>query len=127
MASDLTNKQLQAQAAALAKEAARDGGKIAQIAATMRDEAQHTRRTGNQISAMNVDPATVSENEELAKSIDGLSDVALAYCTTAQDTTRYAEWVASTAGATHDGIGEAVNRSPAQGIHDVNREWFTQE
>lgn len=125
--SDLTNKQLQARTIAIAKQAARSSQEINQVASLFAEEARDTRRIVNMIGSKKVDPDTVAETEELAKIIDGLSDAALTYATTTEDTSRSADWTAQTARTVHDNIGEQVNRSPARNIHDVQREWLQQQ
>jgi hypothetical protein len=127
MPSDLTNKQLQAETAALAKQAARDSDEISKIAAYFTEEAQDTRRVADMIGAKQVDPDTVAETSELGKIIDGLSEAALTYANITSDTSRIADQAAQTTRTTHDGIGEQVNRSPVRNIHDVHRDWLTQE
>jgi hypothetical protein len=127
MSSDLTNKRLQAETAALAKQAARDSDEISKVAAYFTEEAQDTRRVANMIGAKQVDPDTVSETSELAKIIDGLSEIVIAYASTTRDTSRVADHAAATTRTTHDSIGEQINRSPARNIHNVHRDWLTQE
>lgn len=124
---ELTNKQLQAWVKAFAKQVARDGEQINQVGATMSEAANATRSDADSIGAKKVDPDTVSETGELAKIMDGLSEAALSYCATATDTSRAADHVHFIARTTHDGIDEAVNRSSARNIHDVDRGWFEQQ
>lgn len=124
---ELTNKQLQAWVKNFAKEVARNGEEINQVAVAISDAANATRADANSIGAKKVDPDTVSETGELAKIMDGLSEASLAYAAAATDTSRAADQVDFTARTTHDAIDEAVNRSPARGIHDVSRDWFEQQ
>lgn len=125
--SELTRASLLIWAEDMAKQTARAAVEIGQIYAVMDEEASEVRRTADQIGAMNIDPDTVSETKELSKIMQGLSESALAYCATATDTSKTAEYATSLTRANHDRIDEAVNRSPARNIHDVPREWLTQE
>lgn len=125
--SDLTNKQLQAQTRAIARQTARSSEEINQVAVFFTEEARDTRNVANMIGSKKVDPDTVSETEELAKIIDGLSEMTLTYASTTKDTSHTAAATAATARTVHDNIGEQVNRSPARNIHDVQREWLQQQ
>ena len=124
---DMTYKQLQQDTAALTREILHAAAAIQNRAQQMADEANDTGRLAETISALKVDSSTVAETRELAAITAGLSQAAIAYATAGDTTAKAAQAVADQAKDSHDGINEAVNRSGVQGIHDVNRSWFTQE
>lgn len=127
MATDMTYKQLQQDTAALTREILHAAAAIQNRAQQMAEEANDTGRLAETISALKVDSSTVAETRELAAITAGLSKAAIAYATAGNTTAKAAQAVADQAKDSHSGINEAVNRSGVQGIHDVNRSWFTQE
>jgi hypothetical protein len=90
-------------------------------------EATDTSRIADGISAKRVDTETVGETHQLAKTMTGVSEQAIRYASAGDTTTRLARTSHDEAVATHQGIHEAVNASPASGIHDVDNDWLTQE
>ncbi|MBE4790366.1 hypothetical protein [Streptomyces caniscabiei] len=124
---DLTYKQLLRQSTALARQIVRDAEGIRKVSHQIGQEADDTARLSQMIAAMKVDPATVSETLELAKIMRGLSDAAIKYAAGADDTAKAAQATHDETRNAHDGINQAVNSSNVTGIHDVHRDWFTQQ
>jgi hypothetical protein len=123
---DITNKKLQAAVAALGKSVTRDAEAILGAAAGIHSEAVDTARVAEQIAALGVDPASVAETRELAKVMDGVSVASAAYASASDTTARMAAAAVDQAKASHDGIQEAVDRSPVD-VSGLNRSWVTPE
>ena len=124
---DLTYKQLQQAVADLAKEVTRTAEAIRSRGQQINDEATDTARVAEHISRLNVDSETVAETRELAKMFAGVSEAAIAYASAGDNTAKAAQAAGEQAKESHGGIHEAVSRSGVNGIHNVKREWFTQE
>ena len=124
---DITYKQLQAAVTGLGKTVTQGADAIRARAKEIDDEAQDTARVAEMIGGMRIDTDTVSETRELSRIMRGVSDAAIVYAACADTTAKYAQAAHDQAHATHDGIQEAVSRSPVASIHDVDREWFRQE
>lgn len=125
---DIHFKQLQAEMEALAKDIARGAEAIRREAQFIDEEAKDTARVADNIGAMRVDRATVSETQGLSRVMAGLSESVLAYAVAGDATAKQAQAVHAQNQASHGGINEAVGRSPVgQEIYDVDREWFRQE
>lgn len=123
---DITNKKLQAAITALGKSVTRDAEAIRATAVGIHAEAVDTARVAEQIAGLGVDPASVSETRELAKAMDGVSEASAAYAAASDTTARMATAAVEQARASHDGIQEAVNRSPVD-VSGLNRSWVTPE
>lgn len=123
----ITYEQLLAKVKDLAERATVDSQAIAEIGQTIGDDARDTSRVAQMIGALNVDPSTISETQELATTTDSLAEAAHQQCAVADGTARRARAAADTARTHHGGIKEAINRSPASNIHDVKRSWLTRE
>lgn len=127
MADDMTYKALVAQLDALQRREAANGENLKRHAAEIEEVARETARIAERIAAKNVDRDTVSETHELSRAVSEVSASVLGFAARMDDTTAAAKAAAEQAKATHSGIDEAVNASSVTGIHDVDREWFTQE
>ncbi|MEE1812728.1 hypothetical protein [Streptomyces sp. BE133] len=123
---DIKNKQLQEAITVLGKNVARDGEAIRAAALGIHTVAMDTARVAEQISGLGVDAASVAETRELAKMMTGVSEASAAYAAAADNTTRAATAAVDQARASHDGIHEAVNRSPVD-VSGLNRQWVTPE
>lgn len=123
----LTYTQLLTKVNKLAEQATRDSQGISKIGNSIAEEAHGTARVAQMIGSLNVDPSTVAETQELASYMDALAESAHQQCTLAEGTARRASGAADTARTLHGGINEAISRSPASNIHDVNRQWLTRE
>ncbi|MEU9014262.1 hypothetical protein AB0D12_31735 [Streptomyces sp. NPDC048479] len=125
---DTSYKQLKRDVSALSKEVARDSDAIRGKAQQIDGDARDTARVAQMIGAMRVDTATIAETAELGKITAGLSEAAIAYATAGDTTAKAAQAAHDQAHATHDGINEAVGRSPlGLEIYDVDREWLRQQ
>lgn len=123
---DITNKKLQAAVNALGKAVARDAEAIRSAAFGINDDAKDTARVAEQIAGLGVDPASVAETRELAKVMEGVSEASAAYAAASDTTARMATAAVDQTRASHDGIQEAVNRSPVD-VSGLNRSWITPE
>ncbi|MFD7615780.1 hypothetical protein [Streptomyces sp. NPDC059802] len=123
---DIKNKQLQEAVTTLGKNVTRSADAIRSAAVGIHQEAQDTARVAEQISGLGVDPASVAETRDLAKLMDGVSEASAAYAAAADTTTRAATAAVDQARASHDGIHEAVGRSPVD-VSGLNRQWVTPE
>jgi methyl-accepting chemotaxis protein len=125
---DLTYKQLQQHVAALHRDVTRAAEAIRARAKEIDEEAQDTARVADSIGALKVDKDTVSETREVSKIMAGLSEAVIAYATAGDNTAKAAQAAHEQNHASHDGIHEAVGRSPVgPDIYSVERDWFRQE
>lgn len=123
---DLTLNQLKKAVAGVANRTTRRGEALRTLARLTDEEARDTARIADGIGTMNVDVDTVSETQELARIMAGLSAAALAYATATDTTTRHARAAHDQAQASHGGIQEAVQRATVD-VRNLNREWLRQE
>ncbi|MFF2080610.1 hypothetical protein ACFVXG_38330 [Kitasatospora sp. NPDC058162] len=124
MASTLTYRELRRQLRALAKEVRQATEAHKKRAKTLGDEAKDTGRIAEQIAALQVDPATVAETREVSRIMQGLSTTALAYAAAADEASRAATAADQEAVRLHDGIQQAVDKSP---VPMAKASWYTQE
>ncbi|MFB8169354.1 hypothetical protein ACFC60_15550 [Kitasatospora purpeofusca] len=124
MAAGLTYRELVREVRALAREMRRDTAAFHALAESQREQAVDTRRIAEQITALNVDSATIAETSEVAKIMQGLSDAALAYESAATEAGRSAADADAQANADHDGIQQACDSAP---VPMADRTWYTQE
>lgn len=125
--SDLTYKALQAKVAKLERKVSRNADDVKAAAKVIDAEATETLRESEQMAAKSVDTDSVSDSQELAKVIKGLSDGILTYAAKAQDTAKQAKAAGDQAKSTHGGFQEAFDRSSVHGLENVDRDWFAQE
>lgn len=123
---DIKNKQLQNAIATLGKAVTKDADLIDAAAQKIREEAQDCFRLAEQIAGLGVDPETVAECRELGNTMDHVEAAARVYAIAANATARQAIAAIDQAKASHDGIQEAVNRSPVD-VSSLNRSWLTPE
>ncbi|MFJ9447145.1 hypothetical protein ACIRRH_35645 [Kitasatospora sp. NPDC101235] len=124
MASTLTYRELRKQIRALAKEVRQATEAHKKLARTLNAEAKDTGRIAEQIAALKVDSATIAETREVSRIMQGLSTTALAYSTAAEEASRSATAADQEAVRLHDGIQQAVDKSPAP---MAKASWYTQE
>ncbi|MFD8839834.1 hypothetical protein [Streptomyces griseofuscus] len=125
---DLTYSQLTRAITEFTDTVMRSSGAIHARAQALDDEARDTTRIAEQIGAMRVDNATISETRELARIMVGLSEQALAYATAGDTTARTAKAAGEQANASHGDFYEAASRSIiGNDVYDIDREWFRQE
>lgn len=124
---EMTNKGLQAAVQALETKVTRTAESVTAQTQMIDSEARDTHRVADQIAAKRVDRDTVSETNDFGKITAGLSQSALAYAASGQDTARSARAAGDQTRASHDGIDEALARSSVDGIYDVDADWLAQE
>lgn len=124
---DSTYDQLVTDVTALAQQVVRDADTLRAWGQHIDTEAKETARISDQIGARRIDPDTVAETRELSKQLAGLSEGAIAYASASDNTAAAARAAHDQAKASHSAISEAVRRSPATNIHEVDNTWFTQE
>lgn len=124
---ELTYRQLVQSLHELTADLARSADAIRARAKFLEDEAQDTANIAELIGAMAVDNETIVETRELAMMMRGVAESADDYASAAWNTSKLADAATTQAHASHGGINEAVNASPANGIHDVKRAWFDQQ
>jgi len=120
----ITYRELLREARALASDVRRATAAHKKIATAMNDHAKDTGRVAEQISTLHVDTATVAETREVARIMQGLSTAAIAYANAADEASRVAAAAERETVATHGGIKEAADRSPAP---MAARGWYTQD
>lgn len=123
---ELTNTQLQAAVAALAKTSTRTAEAIQAWGQALNDETKDVARVAEGIAAMGVDVDSVSETRELARSMDGIQEATTAYASSLNNTARAATASHEQIRTTHDGFQEAYRRAPVD-VSTVKRDWFEQE
>ena len=125
---DLTSQQLAKAVSDMAKNSARNMDAIQAAAQWITSEGDDTRRIAEQIGAMRVDAPTIAETKEVAHVMQGLAAAAYDYAATAGETSKRASAAHEANRKSHDGIGEAMHRSPVgAAIFDVKRGWLSQE
>lgn len=122
----IKNKQLQQAITALGKNVTRDAEAIRSAALAIREDAQDTSRVAEQIAGLGVDPESVGETRDLAKAMEAVGQASDAYSSASDNTARMAQAAVTQARASHDGIHEAVSRSPVD-VSGLNRSWITPE
>ncbi|MFF2411875.1 hypothetical protein [Streptomyces sp. NPDC058092] len=122
----IKNKQLQQAITALGKSVTRDAEAIRNAALAIREDAQDTGRVAEQIAGLGVDPESVGETRDLAKAMEAVGQASDAYSSASDNTARMAQAAVAQARASHDGIHEAVSRSPVD-VSGLNRSWITPE
>lgn len=124
---DLTYEQFLKTVTDFGQEVTANAESIRAWAAYIDEEAKDTSRVAEMIGARRVDRDTIAETEQLAKIMAGVSEQAIQYAARGDTTARFAQASHDQAKDSHQGIHEAVNNSPAVGIHDVDSEWLAKE
>jgi membrane protease subunit (stomatin/prohibitin family) len=120
----LTYRQLLRATRSMARDVRRATETHKKMAAAMEAEARDTGRIAEQIAALKVDTATVSETREVARIMRGLSTTALAYANAADEASIAAKAAEQQTITDHSGIQEAADRSP---VPMADRTWYRQE
>lgn len=120
----LTYKQLLREVRNLTREIRGATDAHAKTARHQTAEARDTGHIADQITMLRVDTATVNETREVARIMNGLSDVALSYATACEEAGRSAAAAEQQAVADHGGIQEAVDRAP---VPMANSTFYRQE
>ncbi|MGO4417415.1 hypothetical protein AB4Z54_01195 [Streptomyces sp. MCAF7] len=124
MSVKITYKQLRREVQALSKNVRKGGEQIKQRTKAIDEAVKDTGKVADQIGRMGVAPATISETRELSKIMAGVRTAVLAYATSTDTTGKAADAADAQARASHEGISQAVGRSPD---HAKDHRWYTQE
>ena len=120
----LTYRELLRETRTMARDVRRATEAHKKMATAMDGQAKDTGRVAEQIAALKVDTATVSETREVARIMQGLSTAALAYASAADEASRAATAAEQQTVTTHGGIKEAADKSP---VPMAGRTWYRQE
>lgn len=124
---ELTFKALVRAVEAKEKSLARNAESVKAAAETITAYADDTASDAEALGAKSVDRDSLSECQELAKTIRGLSDGAIQYAAKGIDTAKAAKAAGDQARTTHAGFQEAFDRSDVAGLAEVYRDWLEQE
>ncbi|MFG2540661.1 hypothetical protein ACGFU4_36025 [Streptomyces sp. NPDC048511] len=124
---DLTFKTLVRAVEAKERKLARHAESVKRAADNIAEHADDSARDADTLGAKSVDRDSISECQELAKVIRGVSDGAISYAAKGTDTAKAAKAAGDQARATHGGFQEAFDRSTVTGLENVSRDWFEQE
>ncbi|MET8661419.1 hypothetical protein ACJBCE_36420 [Streptomyces sp. NBUL23] len=124
---NLTYKALVRKTEAKEKALARNAEGVKRAAENIKELADDTASDADALGAKSVDRDSLSECQELAKIIRGVSDGAIAYASKTADTAKAAKAAGDQARTTHAGFQEAYDRSDVTDLEKVSRDWFEQE
>ncbi|MEU4032446.1 hypothetical protein [Streptomyces anulatus] len=124
---ELTYKVLVRKTEAKEKALARNAEGVRKAAENIKELADDTASDADALGAKSVDRDSLSECQELAKVIRGVSDGAITYASRTADTAKAAKAAGDQARTTHAGFQEAFDRSDVDGLEKVSRDWFEQE
>ncbi|MFJ2080692.1 hypothetical protein ACIOGW_36625 [Streptomyces anulatus] len=124
---ELTYKVLVRKTEAKEKALARNAEGVRKAAENIKELADDTASDADALGAKSVDRDSLSECQELAKVIRGVSDGAITYASRTADTAKAAKAAGDQARTTHAGFQEAYDRSDVDGLEKVSRDWFEQE
>lgn len=124
---ELTYKALARAVQAKEKKLTRNAESVKQAAQTITEHADDTARDADALGAKSVDRDSISECQELAKVIRGVSDGAITYAAKGADTAKAAKAAGDQARTSHGGFQEAFDRSTVTGLENVSRDWLEQE
>ncbi|CQR59283.1 hypothetical protein [Streptomyces leeuwenhoekii] len=127
MSTELTFKALAHAVQSKEKKLARHAEGVKRAADNIAQHADDTARDADALGAKSVDRDSISECQELARIIRGVSDGATAYAAKAADTAKTAKAASDQARTTHGGFQEAFDRSNITDLENVSRDWFEQE
>ncbi|MEV7907235.1 hypothetical protein [Streptomyces anulatus] len=124
---ELTYKALVRKTEAKEKALARNAEGVKRAAENIKELADDTASDADALGAKSVDRDSLSECQELAKVIRGVSDGAITYASRTADTSKAAKAAGDQARTTHAGFQEAFDRSSVTDLETVSRDWFEQE
>ncbi|MFH9656201.1 hypothetical protein ACH4MT_35670 [Streptomyces anulatus] len=124
---ELTYKALVRKTEAKEKALARNAEGVRKAAENIKELADDTASDADALGAKSVDRDSLSECQELAKVIRGVSDGAITYASRTADTAKAAKAAGDQARTTHAGFQEAFDRSDVTDLENVSRDWFEQE
>lgn len=123
----LTYKALLRAVEAKEKALARNAESVKKAADTIKEHADDTAKDADALGAKSVDRDSISECQELARIIRGVSNGAIAYAARGVDTAKAARAAGDQARTTHGQFQEAFDRSTVTDLEKVSRDWFEQE
>lgn len=106
---------------------ARNAESVKRAADNITEHADDTASDADALGAKSVDRDSISECQELAKIIRGVSDGAISYAAKGADTAKAAKAAGDQARTTHAGFQEAFDRSTVTDLEKVSRDWLEQE
>lgn len=124
---ELTFKTLVRAVEAKERTLARNAESVKTAADNIKEHGHDTAKDADALGAKSVDRDSISECQELAKIIRGVSDGAISYAAKGNDTAKAAKAAGDQARTTHAGFQEAFDRSDVTDLENVSRDWFEQE
>lgn len=121
---DITYKQLRREVQSFAKTVRKNADLLTEQAKQMEQTANRTAKIGDMIAGMEVSTATIGEMSELAQTMRAAAKGATDFIAASDGAARAADDADQQAQASHEGINEAVGRSPE---HAGKSAWYQQE
>jgi methyl-accepting chemotaxis protein len=121
---DITYKQLRREVQAFAKKVRKNADQLTEQAKQTERAANRTAKVGDMIAGMQVSTATIGEMSELAQIMQAAAKGAAEFISASDTTARAADDADQQAQVSHEGINEAVGRSPE---HAGKSGWYRQE
>lgn len=121
---DITYKQLRREVQVFAKKVRKNADLLTEQAKQVERVANRTAKVADAIAGMEVSAATVSEMGELAQIMRAAAKGAEAFITASDGAAKAADEADEQARTSHEGINEAVGRSPE---HAGKSGWYRQE
>ena len=121
---DITYKQLRREVQSFAKTVRKNADLLTEQAKQMEQTANRTAKIGDMIAGMEVSTATIGEMGELAQTMRAAAKGAAEFITASDGAARAADDADQQAQVSHEGINEAVGRSPE---HAGKSDWYRQE
>ena len=121
---DITYKQLRREVQSFAKTVRKNADLLTEQAKQMEQTANRTAKIGDMIAGMEVSTATIGEMSELAQTMRSAAKGATEFIAASDGAARAADDADQQAQASHEGINEAVGRSPE---HAGKSAWYQQE
>lgn len=121
---DITYKQLRREVQSFAKKVRKNADLLTEQAKGMERTANRTAKVGDMIAGMEVSTATIGEMRELSQTMRAAAKGATEFITASDGAARAADAADQQAQASHEGINEAVGRSPE---HAGKAAWYKQE
>ena len=121
---DITYKQLRREVQSFAKTVRKNADLLTEQAKQMEQTANRTAKIGDMIAGMEVSTATIGEMSELAQTMRAAAKGAAEFIAASDGAARAADDADQQAQVSHEGINEAVGRSPE---HAGKSDWYRQE
>lgn len=121
---DITYRQLRSEVQRFAKEVRKNADQLSERAKETERLAGRTAKVGDAIAAMMVAAATIGEMSELAQIMRAAAQGASIFIAASDGAAKAADAADDQARVSHEGINEAVGRSPE---HAGKSGWYKQE